>query len=88
VGFLRSISGIESVEHNPVINGNPAPVGKPNNYSHSLVMYQDDELIRKTLSTHIRDNQEDTYCLFEANSLNERLEELRQRLNDTPYHRA
>ena len=87
VSFLRSVSGIESVEHDPVFHGNPSPIGKPNNPAHALVKYPDDEEIRMTLSDYARVNSSESYSPFAVNSLNAEIEELRSRLPDVPYNK-
>jgi hypothetical protein len=87
VRMLKSIEGIEAVEHDPQFHGNPSPVGKPNNPAHSLVKYEDEEHIRMNLSDYSRDNNNEALCVFNVNSLNVVIEDLRSRLNDTPFHR-
>lgn len=87
VSFLRSVSGIESIEHDPVFHGIPSPIGKPNNPAHALVKYLDDEEIRLVLSDYARENNAESYCPFEVNSLNTEIEALRSRVPDVPYNR-
>lgn len=86
--FLRSIENIKSVLHSPVLNGNPAPVGNPNNYAHASVLYgEDDEDVRLKLSTYCDSNYEQALCTADFTSIDKEVAELRERLNDTPYHR-
>lgn len=84
VGFLKSIEGI-TVIHKPEFNGNPAPIGRPNNKSHSEICYLDDVEIRTKLSDYSREN--DCYCDFDINSLEKEILALREKLNDTAYHK-
>ena len=87
VAFLRSIEEIKDVIHNPSYHGNPSPIGQPNNRAHSLVEYSDDDgFVRMNLSDYCNSNYIDCYCEFDVNSINEELEELRNRLNETPFH--
>ena len=87
VSFLMSIEGIENVKHQPVFHDNPAPVGKPNNKSHSEVIYENDEEIWLKLSDFCNDNYDEAFCDFKANSVNDEIEELRELLNNTEYHK-
>ena len=86
VKFLRSLDGVADVEHKPIYNGNPAPVGKPNNRAHAIVIYPDDEEIRMNLSDYCRENFDHSFCEFDISSLDQEINNLRERLNDTPYH--
>ncbi|UOB19372.1 hypothetical protein [Abyssalbus ytuae] len=87
VSFLRSIEKIEDVIHTPKFNGDPAPIGKPNNQSHSDVVYENDVEIFVKLMDFCEDEYDSAYCNFEVNSINDKIEELKALLNDTPYHR-
>lgn len=49
VGVLRVVQGVEDVIHDPVYN-EPPLLGKPNNRSHSLIKYSNDEEYRLKLS--------------------------------------
>lgn len=86
VTILKSIEGINSIDHNPIFNGNPAPLGSPNNYAHTLVVYDDDPEIRLKLSDWCRDYHSESYCQVDFGLLETEIEELRQRLNTTVYH--
>ncbi|MGN7722273.1 hypothetical protein [Chitinophaga sp. 22620] len=86
-GMLRSINGVQDVLHTPIINGNPAPLGQPNNYSHSSVIYENDEEIRMKICDFISENYDECYCDFEPSSLNDQIAALRERLDNTEYHR-
>ena len=88
VSFLRSIVEIQDVIHSPIYNGNPAPVGNPNNIAHSEVLYENDVEIYVKLSSYCDENFNEACCNFEVNSVNEKIEELRLLLNDTPYHKT
>jgi hypothetical protein len=52
--FLSELDGINKVRHAPNFYGNPPPVGKPNNPSHTIVVYTDpnDPEIRVKLQNH------------------------------------
>ena len=86
INFVRSVSGINDVIHSPVINGNPAPVGHPNNRAHASVMYPDDEEIRLKLADYVLNNYQQSYCDVDVSGLSSEIQQLRERLNNTPYH--
>jgi hypothetical protein len=88
VDYLRKLSGIEKVSHSPKYNGNPAPIGKPNNYSHSSVFYPDDEEIRKKLSNYCNDNDPGLASSVNYSVLEKIIDQLKERLNETKYHRC
>lgn len=87
VEIIRSIEGIEDVVHTPVLNGNPAPIGSPNNYAHASIIYQDDEEIRLKLSDYCQFLYDDSYIPIDIPLLEIEINELRGRLDDTRYHR-
>lgn len=87
VALFRNIKQIEDVIHSPEENGDPSPVGKPNNPSHSEVLYKNDIEIFVKLSDYCAENFEEAYCEFDVNSINEKAKELRANLNKTKYHR-
>ena len=86
VTFLRRLQGISGVIHTPVINGNPAPIGHPNNRAHASVILPNDEEIRIKLTDHVINNYINSYCDFDVTHFNIEIKQLRNRLNDTPYH--
>lgn len=88
VDFLRKLEGIEKVVHSPVLNGNPAPVGRPNIYAHTSVFYPDDEEVRKKLSNYCNDDYKNSYCSINIELIEPIIEKLRERLNNTKYHRC
>lgn len=88
VAFIKTIEGISKVLHAPAFNGNPAPIGSPNIFSHSLVVYENDPEIRMKLSDYCRDNNDSSFCDFNVHSIDEEVKELRDRLNDTPFHKV
>lgn len=88
VEFLRSIEEISDVIHDPLFNGNPSPVGQPNNRAHSLIEYSDnDGFARMNLSDYSNNNYDQCFCEFNVNSINQELEELKGRLDNTAFHR-
>ena len=87
VGFVRAVEGVEDVIHTPFFNGDPASVGCPNNYSHSSILYPDDEEIRLKLSDYCRSNYEGCICTANFEMLEKAIAELRERLDETPFHR-
>ncbi len=87
VALFRNIEQIKDVIHTPLENGDPAPVGEPNNPSHSEVIYENDMEIFVKLSDYCDKNFKEAYCDFDVNSINEKTEELRAKLNNTKYHR-
>lgn len=64
VGYIRSISGVTDVLHDPVFRGEPTLVGQPNNRAHSLIICDDDEEIRMKLSDYCRENFDISDCKF------------------------
>lgn len=85
--LFRNIEGIEDLIHKPVFNGNPAPIGKPNNQSHSEAIYVNDPEILLKLSDYCNVEHETSFCKFNVNSINDRVKELKAMLNDTPFHK-
>jgi hypothetical protein len=84
---LKEIPGIQEIIHHPTFNGNPSDVGKPNNKSHSLVIYDKDDLsVRMDLSDYCN-RIKDSKCDVEIKLLDQELNALRERLNNTEYHR-
>lgn len=86
VSLFRSIEKIDEVVHKPIFNGNPSPVGKPNNRSHAEVIYENDMEIFVKLSDYCLENYDNAYCEFDVNSINDKVKELKALLNNTPYH--
>jgi len=81
------IDGVQSVSHDPLQYAMPK-VGRPNNRSHSLAIYDDSNLqVRQILSAYCRGNYKTCFCKFDLNSINKELNELRDRLENTPYHK-
>ena len=87
VGFIRSIDGVLDIKHSPVFNGSPAPIGFPNNYAHTSLLYPDDEEIRVKLSDYCKDNQEVSNCYVNFTLIDQEIIALRERLDNTEYHR-
>lgn len=87
VSLFRSISKIDSVKHVPVFNGDPSDVGLPNNQAHSEVYYKNDIEIFVKLSDYCNVYFDDSYCNFDVSSINDKVAELREMLNDTPFHK-
>lgn len=87
ISFLRDLEGIIDIKHDPVINGNPAPIGHPNNRAHTLVIYPNDEEIRLNIADFVRDYYDNSYCDFDIRYLENEIKVLRERLNDTEYHK-
>ena len=91
VDMLRQLDGIAEVCHDPVFNGDPAPVGHPNNPSHAEVIYTDQENnldARLILSEYCQKHPEAYHYPFPDPGLDAAIEALRARNNDTPYHRV
>jgi hypothetical protein len=86
VGFIRSIDGVLDVKHSPVFNGSPAPIGFPNNYAHTSLLYPDDEEIRVKLSDYCKDNHQASYCYINFTLIEPEITALRERLDNTEYH--
>lgn len=87
VAHLRSIEGITEVSHTPHYSGDPAPVGSPNIYAHASIVFLDDEEIRLNLSDYCRNNHASCHCKVHFPTIESNVNELRQRLDNTIYHR-
>jgi hypothetical protein len=81
VQILRKIDGIEDVIHDPKFYGNPSVIGNPNNRSHSLIKYPNDEELRLKLSDLIRDNYDESICKCDASLIEKEVGELRERIS-------
>lgn len=77
---IRSIVGIEDVIHDPVFYGDPPPIGKPNNRSHSQILCSNDEEVRMNLADYCLNNFDISCCNFKVTSLDEEINILKQRL--------
>jgi hypothetical protein len=90
VKFLRDLSGIDKVEHVPVFNGDPAPIGKPNNPWHAEVYYADRDNntdVRLQLSEYCQHAGSESHKEFPNGQLEQHIAALQSRGNNTPYHR-
>jgi len=87
VDLMRNHDLIEAVIHTPVFEGNPAPVGKPNNQAHCEALYPNDEEIWLYLSDYCKNNLDASECQFDLRSIDSKVNELRDKLDDTPFHR-
>lgn len=86
VVFPKKIEGIKDVLHKPIFNGNPAPLGLPNNQSHSEIVYENDEEIWLKLSDYCESNFDDAFCKFKVSSLNQEINKLRAQLQNSKFH--
>ncbi len=90
VGALRSMDGVQEVVHVPVYNGDPAPMGSPNNPWHAEIIIADTENyldVRDWLSQYCLGNLDTTAMRFPGGELEGVIDGLRERNNDTDYHR-
>jgi hypothetical protein len=87
VEFIRAIENVSDVVHSPVFHGDPAPIGSPNNYAHTSLLYPDDEEIRLKLSDYCQHNHNISFCPVDFSSIDIEVGALRIRLDDTEYHR-
>ena len=85
--IITAIDGVVSIIHSPVFKGNPAPIGSPNNYAHTSLIYPDDEEIRLKLSDYCQQDFMHSYCTVDFEIIEKEVSALRERLDDTPYHR-
>lgn len=53
-GFVKMIPDIRDVSHDPIFNGDPEPIGNPNNRAHSLIKFDfhNDPEVRLKLRDH------------------------------------
>ena len=86
--IFRKIQDVSDVLHSPVYYGNPAPVGFPNNKSHSLVIYPNDVEIRLKLTDYVKEFYSEAHCEYDVKLLDKEISNLRERLNDTPFHKV
>ncbi len=84
---LRRMEGIKDVFHRPVYNGNPANAGSPNNRSHSEIEYSNNLQARMDLVDYCNSNFDTSFCDIKVAEIKDEIEQLRKRLNDTPYHK-
>lgn len=75
------------VRHTPIWISNPSPVGEPNNKSHCELFPHNDLKMRTNLSDYCRNEYHNSICEIEMKVIQEEINELRKRLNDTPYHK-
>jgi len=87
VKFLRNIQKIEDVIHTPNFYGNPSPIGKPNNRAHADVVYENDMEVFVKLRDYCDEEYEYAHCEFDVNSINDKVEELKNLLNDNEFHK-
>lgn len=84
--FLRKVKNEKSLKHDPEYYGDPSPLGKPNNPSHSLFCYTNDDLrLRVLLSDYCC--SEGSRCSLNFKEITDELDALKKRLNETPYHK-
>lgn len=81
-----------SIVHEPLFNGNPAPIGQPNIRSHTLVQFgeiqEEDSLrVRMNLSEYCVKNHNDSYRHFEVTSIRNEIRQLIESGDNTPFHR-
>lgn len=89
VGTLRKVDGVREVCHDPVHHGVPAPIGMPNNPWHAEILIADTDNyldVRDWLSQYCLDNPEDTSIRYPGGDLEEEVQGLRERNNETAYH--
>lgn len=90
LNFLRRLEGVASVEHDPVCNGNTAPVGKPNNPGHCQLFFNqpDDPEVRNHLSRYCQENLEHSSCTLNYDHIDSIVECLREKSNKTTFHKC
>ena len=86
VGFLRNLEGVNKVLHTPIFNGDPSPVGSPNNFSHSSIYLENDEEIRLKISDYCRKNLTESLCVIDYEHLSKEIIKLRELENKTEFH--
>lgn len=87
VEFLETVRGFEKVEHIPEWSGNPSPVGRPNNKSHTGLFCQVFGIATRSQLSEYCHDYPDTRVKLNFNIIREKVEELKKRENNTPYHR-
>ncbi|WP_099369610.1 hypothetical protein [Sphingobacterium sp. 1.A.5] len=84
VYFLKDYG---DVKHTPIGKSNPSPIGEPNNKSHSELFPHNELKMRVNLSDYCRKEYHYSFCKVDMKLIQEEVNELRNRLNDTPYHK-
>ncbi|MEZ5031438.1 MAG: hypothetical protein R2787_08550 [Saprospiraceae bacterium] len=89
--WLRNLGGIKEIKHAPVYNGDPSPVGHPNNPWHAEIYFTDMENnqdVRLWLSEYCQSNFDTSYQPYPGPDLDECIADLRARNDQTVYHRV
>lgn len=85
--ILKSLPKFEKIIHSPDWNGNPSPIGKPNNKSHALLFCGDfNASTRAVLSLYCQEN-ESAKLTYKLAAVLKEIEELKKRGNNTPFHK-
>lgn len=88
VDFLKKLPTLPAVNHSPVLNGDPAAVGKPNNIAHASVLHDNSVEARIKMATYCQDNYENCHCTPDLKVCIEILEkELRPQGDENGFHR-
>ncbi len=87
VSVLKKTSENVKLSHDPLFNGNPSDVGKPNNKSHALFTYDPDDVEIRVQLSHYCNSTDDSFCVVNHDELSESIARLQERANDTPYHK-
>jgi len=90
VAVLRQMTGIQKIEHDPRCNGQPAPIGAPNNPAHASVYLDEpnDEEVRLKISEWVNEHYDASAISWDIEVLESELQALRDRGNATCYHQV
>lgn len=82
--ILHEVGG--NIKPTPVNNGNPAPIGKPNNPAHCdvVISTKNQTAARVMLSDYSQDKE----CTPDKEEMTDLIMRFREKGNDTPFHRV
>ena len=84
---IKSIPKFEKIVHDPTFNGNPSPVGKPNNLAHTLLYCGSFDLASRSLLSRYCQGNLDSQVALKIKSIRKDIEELKQRAPNIPHHK-
>ncbi|GEM_PF-4405491 len=86
---ISMITDYANVRYSPVFIDNPSPVGSPNNKSHCDIIPSSEGMALKLmmdLVDYCKNEHEKAFCNTKFKTIRPKLEEYRERGNNTPFH--